>query len=1337
MPNDSSKPNASNPHARPAQGTDDVMSLLADFESSVANLKRMAGQGADHRSESRSEQSRGGGESDRLQNAAIRAELEELRTTLSRRALEMDQRAFDLDRRRRDVEQEAEQLRKALSEQLSQAQLREKLVEKHEAEIAARLTQVTGQMQESDRSRVLAEEKFKAMELARSQAEARARELESQIAAQANGADVESKILELSNRIAQAETELAERRRKGVLDAELITVAEQKRQEAEAKSEASRQHLWAVERELGETRDRMARLTAEGVCDTQVQQAVIQAKARIAELERDVWMRQQEVDRARDERAEALKDAERASELSAKAEAVAQHTVEAVEALKNQVSTRSRELEAERAELTKQIESLQAELESARAASAGAQKEVLEHAQAAMTAQAQEAAQQRAAELASAMATEHAAALSQLQSQLSVQASDAQQSIAQASALAESERQARVKAEAELAELRQQVESLRAEWKSEQKASREAMDREVNEIQERSARQAAQNQAEAREQASRDAEARVRAELTAQFEQRLSQQLSKETAEQVRLQLAAAAEAHAAHLASELSQQRAHLQTEWRQELEMQYRAQLQAQVDKACQEQDAVRQQLEEVAQEQARSWQGKCDELVARLRGEQEARAEESRQADASQQQSARDHAELSEQLQQAHAEIASHREQADQELSQARDALQAVQAEQRKIEAAAQAAERALQAAESEFKEQLTKVSSELTAARQAQNAAQDARDQTKAKAEAQVASLREDLERTQSTSSALELQISQQQQAIAELKSSTDSGMAQAASAQEQRLAAERQVAELRLQLQEAVSQHQRDANAAAEEIRQSRTLANRTQQSAEEAEAKLQQQLSELQVELQQLRSGMAAQQAASIEQESQWKQRLQQAEIAASAQIQELTASRDAARSDVARLSSDQSAAGAEAERVIESLRRELDQVRTNHREAEHALLAVRTDSQASEQSLCNQIDELRIALAAAVAAAADSSGGSNQADAERIRFLEKQLATAAEQTGELEATVSKLAERLKLEVEQRRQIQQREGSGVWADRAQWTADRAERLRQHRRLRRQQIVQLREAGEVLRKRFEICEQVLTQRAQLAAAHQVIQETQKRQASQRAVGRAATVMGHSTIALAILAGLSWALAGQVSPGRFAARATLEADGKGRELATEELKEWQKFHEDMLNDPLFAGKVAEHMKRFAMGAMAEPGAVAERMKTDMSFESARPGVLTVELRGDGPDRTARELNAITTKLAAEAVEARARRIDGAVTIISKEAASDPNPIDSKRLQVAGAILGGCAIFGIFVATFIYRRLAAAKQKFERDIALEAILDASRWPKAGEQDEKNNAAPLRKAA
>lgn len=1317
------------------------MSLLADFESSVANLKRMAGQGADHRSESRSEQSRGGGDPDRLQNAAIRAELEELRTTLSRRALEMDQRAFDLDRRRRDVEQEAEQLRKALSEQLSQAQLREKLVEKHEAEIAARLTQVTGQMQESDRSRVLAEEKFKAMELARSQAEARARELESQIAAQANGADVESKILELSNRIAQAETELAERRRKGVLDAELITVAEQKRQEAEAKSEASRQHLWAVERELGETRDRMARLTAEGVCDTQVQQAVIQAKARIAELERDVWMRQQEVDRARDERAEALKDAERASELSAKAEAVAQHTVEAVEALKNQVSTRSRELEAERAELTKQIESLQAELESARAASAGAQKEVLEHAQAAMTAQAQEAAQQRAAELASAMATEHAAALSQLQSQLSVQASDAQQSIAQASALAESERQARVKAEAELAELRQQVESLRAEWKSEQKASREAMDREVNEIQERSARQAAQDLADAREQVSRDAEARVRAELTAQFEQRLSQQLSKETAEQVRLQLAAAAEAHAAHLASELSQQRAHLQTEWRQELEMQYRTQLQAQVDKACQEQDAVRQQLEEVAQEQARSWQGKCDELVARLRGEQEARAEESRQADASQQQSARDHAELSEQLQQAHAEIASHREQADQELSQARDALQAVQAEQRKIEAAAQAAERAhqlaLQAAESEFKEQLTKVSSELTAARQAQDAAQDARDQTKAKAEAQVASLREDLERTQSTSSALELQISQQQQAIAELKSSTDSGMAQAASAQEQRLAAERQVAELRLQLQEAVSQHQRDANAAAEEIRQSRTLANRTQQSAEEAEAKLQQQLSELQVELQQLRSGMAAQQAASIEQESQWKQRLQQAEIAASAQIQELTASRDAARSDVARLSSDQNAAGAEAERVIESLRRELDQVRSNHREAEHALLAVRTDSQASEQSLCNQIDELRIALAAAVAAAADSSGGSNQADAERIRFLEKQLATAAEQTGELEATVSKLAERLKLEVEQRRQIQQREGSGVWADRAQWTADRAERLRQHRRLRRQQIVQLREAGEVLRKRFEICEQVLTQRAQLAAAHQVIQETQKRQASQRAVGRAATVMGHSTIALAILAGLSWALAGQVSPGRFAARATLEADGKGRELATEELKEWQKFHEDMLNDPLFAGKVAEHMKRFAMGAMAEPGAVAERMKTDMSFESARPGVLTVELRGDGPDRTARELNAITTKLAAEAVEARARRIDGAVTIISKEAASDPNPIDSKRLQVAGAILGGCAIFGIFVATFIYRRLAAAKQKFERDIALEAILDASRWPKAGEQDEKNNAAPLRKAA
>lgn len=1349
MPKEPNKPNSSSSHARPDAPKDDVMSLLAEFESSVADLKRMAGQNGDQRSESPRPAPV---EPDRVQNSAIRAELEELRTTLSRRALEMDQRAFDLDRRRRELEQEGEQLRKALAEQLAQAQMREKLVQKHESEFAARLTQLTGHAQESDRSRVLAEDKLKATELARSQAEARARELESQIAGAAGGsADVERKLLELSNRIAQAEAELVERRRKSVLDAELLALAEQKRQEAEARSEASRQSLWTVERELGEARDRMARLTAEGVCDTQVQQAVIAAKAKVAELERQVWLHQQEVDRARDERAQALKDAERAGELAAKAEAVAQHTVQAVESLKNQVTSRTAELESERAELQSTIARLTSEIETLRSGAASGESEAVQRVRAQTEAQVR----------AQVNAEWQAEWQDKWNAQLEKVSHEAQQNLRELSAVAEAERESRVQAEKALGEVRARLATLDAQSASLREHLATAEER-MQAARLDAQAQWSRSEAALRDQVAAETECRIRAALQSEFESRLHQALSSETADQVRVQLAQADQQHAAEIAELNARSQASLHAALAQQAELQKQA---ADVH------------LQAALQENQKQWQQKIDDLSSQLAllQSESARQQEHAAACASEQaialKSAQEQAAESARFalaswqdreQQLHRQIQeltlrcesnqSSWEEAQksaaariQELSQQLASAKRQSAESEAsalalMQAHEEAQARAAADAES-LRQQIAAVQNELLQAQSAaqqqaaqaaahlrealaerENAAADAAD----KADAQIESLKQDVkqaaERAQSIQGVLEQQIAQQDDIIAALKSSTNDGQAQAAQAQEARLAAEREVAMLRQQLTDAATTFEREKDSAAAAL------------------AHAQDQCQNAQGQVQQLRARIDEEHAAH-----------EQAHANLAAQVNDLQSriaqvsqERDAALADVARLTGDQDASASQAERVIAELRQELQQIRDESAAASRSNADLLIQAHAERAILHAQIEELQVSLGAATAAAAAASAAaasttpsSDPADAERIRFLETQLAASAEQTGEMEATIAKLAERLKQEVQQRRTIEERVSSGGGEIIDERTRGRMERLRLHRRLRRQQFVQIREAGEVLRKRFEICEQVLAQRAQLAAAHQVIQETQKKQASQRAVGRAAVVMGHGTIVLAILAGLSWAVAGQVAPGRFAARAVLEADGKGRELSVEELKEWQKFHEEMLTDPLFAGKVSEHMKRFAMGPLAEAGAVAERLKTDMSFESARPGVLTVELRGDGPQRTARELNAVTTKLAAEAVEARARRIDGAVTVISKEAAADPHPIDSKRLQVAGMMLGGCAAFGIFVATFIYRRLAAAKQKFERDIALEAILDASRWPKAGGQDENKDAAPFRKAA
>lgn len=1271
------------------------MSLLAEFESSVADLRRMAGQSSEVRADSgpehRPEQVRqpvvehGNG-----QNAVIRTELDELRNTLSRRALEMDQRAFDLERRRRELEEEAERLRQSIAEQVRQTQIRESLLEKHESEFAGRLTQLTGQAQESERSRVLAEEKLKATELARSQAEARARELESQITAtRGGGAEIERKLLELSNRIAQAEAEVTERRRKGALDAELLLVAEQKRVEAEARSEASRQTLWVAERELGELRDRAARQNASNICDLAVKQAVVDAQARIMELERDVWLRQQEVDRARDERAEAMKDAERASDLAAKSEAVAQHTIAAVETLRQQVSARTAELEAERVTLQHAIAALQAELEAARSGvSDAASHEIAEF-------------RQKAAEREAA-----------LEADLKI-----------AAAVAESERSARAAAESAIQQIRE-----------DQTALSERLSR---------------VQAEADEATA----ALARSSTNAGAQQ--------EHLDKIRDEAEAANRAQAQRLAeleSELRNQQeayATAQEQWRAEHDAQQAAHRIAQ-EELARELDLARQQAAELAQ--ARTALESASAQAARSLDD--ARSQHARAVAFLNEEieSARKRLDASEQSLANADRLAAQLEQRAESLQQERDQLRLVATNAQQELDGLNARNNVDRATIGEHEERSrvmqTKLDDALKANQEfadrvakAERTAQEAR----AEHEHLCSDVERTRERTQDEIAALEQQITQQREIITALNSSTDNGQAQAAKAQEARVEAERLVLELQAKCNELADRAARERETAESQAVRLRETVMQLEERVGAERAEAQSRLQETQSELQSLRAKLSQIQAGAAEEHARLEAECQSKQE----ECARLLAEQADAKADLARLSGAQSDQVAHSQQVITQLRNEIAALQSSQLAITAALEQAKSDGAQREQELlakvqeaCAQKEERERVLLAEIEAvrsckatdehAAAVSAQTQQWEEERDA-LRRQADAAQQQSTELEATVAKLVERLKTEVQARRQSEQHASAGAanHPSDARVPESRQERMRLHRRLRRQQMEQIREAGEVLRKRFEICEQVLTQRAQLAAAHQVIQETQKKQASQKAVGRAAMVMGHGMIVLAILAGLSWAVAGQVAPGRFAARATLEADGKGRELAHDELKEWQKFHEDMLNDPQFASKVAEHMKRFGMGAMAEPGAVAERLKSDMSFESARPGVLTVELRGDGPERTARELNAITTKLAAEAVEARARRIDGAVTIIAKEAAADPTPIDSKRLQMAGTILGGCAAFGIFVATFIYRRLAAAKQKFERDIALEAILDAARWPSAVEKSANENAAPTRKAA
>lgn len=276
---------------------------------------------------------------------------------------------------------------------------------------------------------------------------------------------------------------------------------------------------------------------------------------------------------------------------------------------------------------------------------------------------------------------------------------------------------------------------------------------------------------------------------------------------------------------------------------------------------------------------------------------------------------------------------------------------------------------------------------------------------------------------------------------------------------------------------------------------------------------------------------------------------------------------------------------------------------------------------------------------------------------------------------------------------------------------------RRERLRMFRRLVRDKSDRLRKGGEVLKKRFEACEQLLGQRAELAQVHTTLMQGQKRFQREQATRKAGMAMACIAGAFAIVAGLSWVASREFFPGRYAVITELRAEGRGRTLNSAELKEWQRYHDELVVDPRFAETVAKRMARKAMAELGTPGAVQTRLAADFTADSPQDGVIRLELRGDGISRTTRELETIATALASEANGARTERVDGGVTT-PPSPVETRGPLDQTQLYAAAGMMGGgSAILGLIGLT-IWRKLAKAKSKFEQEEKIAATLDETRW-------------------
>jgi chromosome segregation ATPase len=279
---------------------------------------------------------------------------------------------------------------------------------------------------------------------------------------------------------------------------------------------------------------------------------------------------------------------------------------------------------------------------------------------------------------------------------------------------------------------------------------------------------------------------------------------------------------------------------------------------------------------------------------------------------------------------------------------------------------------------------------------------------------------------------------------------------------------------------------------------------------------------------------------------------------------------------------------------------------------------------------------------------------------------------------------------------------------------------RRERLRACKRLVREKQEKLRAGGEALRRRFEQCEEVMKQRSELAAVAERVKAADRRHQKNAARSRVANVVLCWMLVLGIMAGLSYAVSRQVVPGVFVAKTVLKADGRGRELTDGEKQEWQTYHEALLADPRFADIVAKRMARKGMAATNNPAEVADMVKNRLAWESAALGELRLELKGSGATNTERELDTISTALAGEANAARTNQAHAAVTTPPTPAATNGMPLDNSQLIAAGSMLGVGFVILVGIAMAMYKKLAQAKTRFERDAEMAHILDDAHWPK-----------------
>lgn len=330
------------------------------------------------------------------------------------------------------------------------------------------------------------------------------------------------------------------------------------------------------------------------------------------------------------------------------------------------------------------------------------------------------------------------------------------------------------------------------------------------------------------------------------------------------------------------------------------------------------------------------------------------------------------------------------------------------------------------------------------------------------------------------------------------------------------------------------------------------------------------------------------------------------------------------------------------------------------------------------------------------------------------IESREEQIAKASSQVHELESQTSELFSTIEQLNGQLEEIK----STPKVDADEWSTRRRSRLKKMRKILTGDAEKIRLATEALRSRYDQCEQVLTKRAELAEAYEAIASTQhKYQNREVRSGVFLGLIGLAAITL-VLAATSWFVSGRIAPGMYASKVTMAAASGDSKLSETDMEQWEVYITQLTSDPRFLEVAADRMKRRGIAEFAVPGELAKEMGQSLDVASAMPGTVVMEYRGVGDDRSQRVLDTFAVALSSAANNARARRADSALTIIEEPALAGEHPLDTRRIETAGIIFSSGMLLTMIIGGVLWKRLSAAKARFEKDSRIEGLFDDSQW-------------------